>query len=320
MGRRESLGARPKRAAGTLAAALALLSAAALAPGNQGEDERAVHERIDLPSIAACGSCHQRVYEEWSRTLHARAWTNENVRQATRNFEIERCRACHSPQPVLETGLDREPDFRDFNREDGVHCLSCHGLADGVAARRTIQGAPCRPRETPALLMADMCFPCHQPTHGAFDEYRTSSAFRDGVRCADCHMPERADGGYSHGPNGGFNPEFVKRALFWSASVEDGELRVELENRCGHKFPGEIPSRSFHVHVAFDVGEPRTVLLRKPHKGEKREDDRLLPDETRTLRFPVPEGAASAEVRLLFRPLPLLPESQAFVLGEWRWN
>ena len=42
-------------------------------------EERPIHERIDLPSIAACGGCHQRVYEEWSRSLHHRAWTNANV-------------------------------------------------------------------------------------------------------------------------------------------------------------------------------------------------------------------------------------------------
>jgi hypothetical protein len=220
---------------------------------------------------------------------------------------------------VLPTGLDRPPDLRDFNHADGVHCLSCHGLADGVAAARTIEDAPCRPREEPRLASPDLCFPCHEPTHGAFGEYETSQAFAEGVRCQDCHMPEREDGsGHGHGPNGGMNPDFVRKAIEWSATVEEGELRVRVKNLTGHKFPGEIPSRAFLVEVTRGAEEPTTVLLRKPHRGEDREDDRLLPDEERVFAFPVaPEGAGAVRLRLLFRPLPLLPLDECFVLGEW---
>ncbi len=304
-------------AARLIAASLAAIAVACLAlRGDRGE--RPPHERIDVPSVAACGRCHADVYREWSQSLHARAWTNENVLRATRNFERESCRACHSPLPALATGLDRAPDYREFNQEDGVHCLSCHGLPDGVAATRTIEGAPCRPRAEPRLGLAEFCFPCHEPTHQAFSEYAVSNARRDGVRCMDCHMPEREDGsGRSHGPHGGMNPEFVKLALDWDCRIENDELVVRLENETGHKFPGEIPSRSFLLKVDFGEAGSETVLLRKPHKQEDREDDRLLPDEVRILRFALPENVEDVRVRLLFLPLPLLPEEHAFVLGEW---
>jgi hypothetical protein len=280
--------------------------------------ERPIHERIDLPSIAACGGCHTDAYEEWASSLHHHAWTNDNVVTATNGFRKEVCRSCHSPMPVLPTGLDRRPDFRDFNHDDGVHCLSCHGLGDGVAAARTIEGAPCRPRFEPRLLEANMCYPCHEPTHQAFEEYWRSDAYAVGLRCVDCHMQPRESGrGRSHGPNGGLNPEFVMRALAWSCRIVDGEVHVELRNRCGHKFPGEIPSRSFLVRVDFPGHDAVYELLRKPHRGEEREDNRLEPDEVRVLRFPLPDGARSASVKLLFKPLPLMPESRSFVLGEW---
>ena len=123
--------------------------------------------------------------------------------------------------------------------------------------------------------------------------------------------------GRSHGDNGGLNPDFVKRALGWRCWIEGGAVRVELRNRTGHKFPGEIPSRSFLVRVDFAGHDPAYTLLRKPHRGEDRDDNRLLPDELRILDYRLPEGATSTRVRLLFQPLPLLPIEDSFLLGEW---
>lgn len=313
-----------------LAALVAVGMPGCATPAGDATDERPIWKRIDQPAIAVCGGCHLDVYEEWSRSLHRGAWTNDNVRVATKDFAIESCRPCHSPEPVLPRGLDRRPKYRDYNHEDGVHCLSCHGLDNGVAAARGIEDAPCRPRFEPRLLDANMCYPCHEPTHQAFAEYRTSDAFDTGIRCVDCHMQPTLRGsgeteghhrtprqGRSHGPNGGLNEAFVKRALAWRCWIEDRHLKIELRNRCGHKFPGEIPSRSFLVHVSFPGADPIQVLMRKPHKSENRIDNRLKPDETRLLRYALPNGVSSAKVRLLFKPLPLMRIDQAFVLGEW---
>ncbi len=272
--------------------------------------------RIDVPSLAACGGCHLQVWEEWSRSLHARAWTNENARAATRDFAVSGCRACHSPMPVIPTGLDRRPDYRDFNQVDGVHCLSCHGLAEGVAASRTDASAPCRPTRSPELLSARSCWPCHEPTHQAYAEYEQSDAFAIGLRCADCHMPVRADGsGRSHGPHGGLDPEFVKKGIRWSARRVDTAIEFVLTNRTGHKFPGEIPSRAFVVRLDRPGVAPEYATIRRPDKGSSAPDERLAPNETRTLRFEAPEP--EARLRLLWKPFPLMPDAEAFLLGEW---
>jgi len=284
------------------------------------EDRRPPWERIDVPSLVACGDCHRETWRQWSRSLHARAWTNENARTATRGFEIESCRPCHSPRSVFETGLDRPPRFRDFLHEDGVHCLSCHGLGDGVAAARTIPDAPCRPRAEPGLVSADHCYPCHEPTHSAFEEYWESRAFAEGKRCADCHMGARADGsGHDHGPNGGFSPEFVARGVAIESAREGAELLLVLRNLTGHKFPGEIPSRSLWIRVRADGAEPAVLVLRKPNKGEARPDDRLAPDEERTLRFPLPSPEAGVELEVRFLPLPLTPPESGFLLHRARF-
>jgi len=258
------------------------------------------------------------VTAEWAESLHARAWTNANVRAATDDFRKAGCRACHSPLPVLAESLDQAPDYRDFNQADGVSCLACHGLEDGVAAARTLSTAPCRPRAEPRLASVDLCYPCHQPTHQAFDEYRRSRAAAQGKRCTDCHMPLRADGsGRSHGAHGGFDRDFVRTALDWQCALEAREVVLRLTNRTGHRFPGEISSRSLLVRVRFPGHEDVTELLRRPHKGEERADNRLDVDETRELRFALPAGADSAEVELTFLQLPLMPVEQGFRLGRW---
>jgi hypothetical protein len=288
------------------------------APAGDAPDARPPWQRIDVPSLTACGVCHLAVYDEWEQSLHHRSWTNRNVRDETGDFAQTGCRPCHSPQPVLATGLDHAPTFRDFNEPDGVHCLSCHGLDDGVAAARDVPDAPCRPKYTPQFLTAQSCWPCHEPTHHAFQEYERSDAKAIGLRCADCHMPQSSDRvGRSHGPNGGLNPDFVKRALAWSCARDGGDVVVTLRNRTGHRFPGEIPSRVFQVKLAVDGGEPRYVTFRKPGKTETREDDRLDVNETRVLRFPVAADARDVRVTLLFKPFPLLPDDAAFQIGEW---
>lgn len=292
---------------------------------------------IGRPSKETCGGCHADVLAEWAPTLHARAWTNDNILRETRNFETLECRPCHSPEPVLPHALElsprcyRPPDFRPVNVEDGVHCLSCHGVAGGggVAALRDVPDAPCRPRRDARLLEPAFCATCHDPTHQAAEEWWVSPAMADGDACQDCHMERvgRAGGrrGRSHVFPGGFDRAQVQRSVTITARVEAGAVLVTFENRAGHKLPGEIPSRALTIGVeAFDAAGARvldtTALIRRPFKSKEerlRPDDRLLPGETRTIATPLPPPAARAVVTAFFRSLPLQPDRHAIPLGRF---
>lgn len=298
-------------AGGILIAAVALT----IRPAPKPEKPALPVGGIDLPSLTACGRCHLDVFDEWSNSLHAKAWTNDNVRIATKDFEMRDCRNCHSPMPSL-ANVNATPTFRDFNRDDGVHCLSCHGVDGGVAATRDVS-APCNPRRVEGFGNYMSCNPCHQPTHDAVAEYVTSQAFAKGVQCVNCHMPEvpREGGrpGRFHGPHGGLNPDFAKSGVRTEAHIKEGTLVVTLRNQTGHKFPGEIPSRSFVVLVSFDDTPPHRTILRKPNKGETAwTDNRLAPDETRELRYPLPVGATNVDVRFLWKPFPLMADDDAW--------
>ncbi len=108
----------------------------------------------------------------------------------------------------------------------------------------------------------------------------------------------------------------MTRGIGWRCRIENRQVHVELRNRCGHNFPGELPSRSFHVMVEFGVPhEPVHELRRPPHESWNRRDNRLLPDEVRALHFDLPAGIDDAEVLLSFNPP--MPVSESFRIGRW---
>jgi hypothetical protein len=269
------------------------------------------------PARESCGGCHPREFEEWSRSLHGLAWKDPVYRMSAGNPPKLECRGCHSMEPILARELSTEvsyrPVYRPYNQGDGVDCMACHGLADGsVAASRDIPGAPCRPRRDARLLTPEFCGACHNPSHGAYDEWKASGTEKT---CTDCHALK--DGRFSHRMLGARDPEFVKTGLSWSCEVAGSELRVTLVNRSGHKLPAEVPSRTLRVAVERD-GREDEVFLRRPNKqivGEK--DNRLIPGETRVLRWDV-AGARKLQVRILYQQSPFMMPEGWIEMGAWQ--
>lgn len=273
------------------------------------------------PALVSCAPCHEQVFREWSESAHARAWTDRNARQSSREFERAECRACHAPQAVLATGLERIAEERAAEREDGVHCLSCHGLPEGtpgVAALRDLPEAPCRPRRTPALATNALCSPCHEPRQGTLGEFARSRGAARGERCVDCHFPAlEGRAGRSHADWGGANERFVRTGLAMSCRVDGAELVVALENLTPHRFPAESRTRALVVRVEHASGAVEHRTLRRPNEGEALSDERLEPDERREFRFALPGAERPLRVEALFKTFPLQPDTAAFVLARW---
>ncbi len=289
------------------------------------------------PSREACGTCHADVLAEWEGTLHARAWVDPLYRRSFPTGEpTVMCRSCHSMMPILageiSTSVEWRPEFRPENRDDGISCLACHGLADGaVAAAHDRPDAPCRPRRDPRISTPEFCGACHNPTHGAYDEWKSSQAAAAGRDCNACHTQAvtrtGADGkprpGVSHRWLGGFDAGLVKSSIRAETRIETGAVVATVENLTSHKFPGEVPTRALIVRVrsedaaGAEIGE-EDVLIRRPFKTEVgTADNRLLPDETRTFRVPLPPGARRVGVQYLFRTSPFAPPEEWIVMKEW---
>lgn len=289
------------------------------------------------PSSKSCGSCHQEVLDEWKGTLHATAWENPSfVLAAGKPMKME-CKACHSPQPilfddVLAMGWDYRPILRDFNHADSVNCVSCHLRKDGtVAARQDRPDAPCRPVRDPRLSSPVLCGACHNPTHDANYEWERSAAAKAGIACNDCHSQTvyrtGADGkkkaGFSHVFPGGNDPAFVAKAVKTDCSIQGRELKVRVENRSAHKFPGEVPTRIFLIRVQYWDGDgtliaEETSTYRRPGKGEVGwKDNRFEPDEIKTLVRNLPDQTAKVQVDFRFQNGPFAVFDKAFSIGRW---
>ncbi len=290
---------------------------------------------VDKPSHETCLACHKEVYKEWAQTLHAGAWVNGLFQVSTKNYSKEGCLMCHSTLPIfwgeIKIDKDARPHFRGFVMEDGVNCLTCHGMADGVAASRDIPTAPCNPKKEPRLKSAEFCGVCHNPTHYAYDEWKESRASKAGYTCISCHMaqvdrdtPHGKRKGRSHYMPGGFDEDQVKRAVSIETSFKDGKLKVRLTNHCGHKFPGEVGFRSFVIKVLmFDEKDEELqrifTTLRRELKGEINWiDNSLKPDEIREIVFDIPGNVARLETRYFFKQFSVQLEETAIQLGEWQ--
>ncbi len=54
-----------------------------------------------FPRAKECGKCHVDIYQEWSESDHARAYTNPHFRSATNDYSFEHCLGCHAPEPTV---------------------------------------------------------------------------------------------------------------------------------------------------------------------------------------------------------------------------
>lgn len=247
-----------------------------------------------LSSPADCAECHAQLVEEWRSSMHARAFTDPQVRQPTQadNFRKTECLPCHASAPVFAFGIEQDTRVlaRTERRHDGIDCSSCHGLPEGgVAASRAGLSGACRPTYRDTLASQSLCAPCHNQ-HQTHDEWRASPAAAAGQTCRDCHMPRlrrespsvgAPRSGRSHAFLGGRDREFALAGLSLSHQVErdsdtggdggsgadgssgsgGGTLTVTLSNDfAAHNLPSDSRNRALDlvvsVHDAMGLTAP----------------------------------------------------------------
>jgi Cytochrome c554 and c-prime len=171
-------------------------------------------------SAKVCATCHEDIYQMWSRSLHATALTDPvfdvvymQVLKATDGKVKEQCLRCHAPT----SRVSRDFALRHEVTREGVTCDFCHTISAVNIDNRTEPytmrpgtvkfgplGGTTSPRHlttfSPVHETSELCGGCHELVAkngtvimGTYSEWKESPYAAKGVQCQDCHMPTVKD-------------------------------------------------------------------------------------------------------------------------------
>ena len=167
-----------------------------------------------------CSTCHRDIYNEWSKSMHANAWTDKwyqpdylLAHQQTDGATDLLCGACHAPI-AARTGLLPPADGSKFDAASrrGISCDFCHTvsgvgqmfnmghISDPGEVKRGPRGDGRslyhEVKYTGIHTKAEFCGSCHMVIHPAtgvhiidtWDDWKNNDYGKKGIRCQDCHM------------------------------------------------------------------------------------------------------------------------------------
>jgi hypothetical protein len=249
-------------------------------------------------SAKACGQCHHEIYNEWSESIHGRAWTDPYFQVDSRYDGSQQiCLNCHTPLVNQQQGLvlgfrDRDkfdpilapnPEYDAALRDEGVTCAVCHVRNGRIVGPFRTDRAPHSVDYDPGMSRGmKPCLRCHVVMGKRWDTFYaippcgTVAEIGKGggheVDCIGCHMPAivrpaaagtTAREGKRHLFHGGHAPERVNQALRVEHKLEAGELVVMLTNTgAAHYLPTGTPDRHLTLELRL-LGSSGQVLAEK---------------------------------------------------------
>ena len=225
-----------------------------------------------------CGECHEKMFDEWELSAHAKSATSPHYKQAAADAHDPACARCHEP---LAAAMPH-----DIIATEGDTCDVCHTIkdpvpsADGGSFTLAIDdmvkyGPRCDLKDhyfhrmgcSPVHQQATICGACHWwepkglPVFTEYADWKAGPAANK--PCQTCHMPTEkaliATGspmrtGVPHHGLFGKAGELRQRAvqLEVSSKLDAGgtSIEVKLTNTgAGHAIPAGIPERKIIVRV-----------------------------------------------------------------------
>lgn len=173
---------------------------------------------FEAPKV--CSYCHQDIYDDWSHSMHAKAWDNPwyqpdylLAHEETEGATDLLCGACHAPI-AARTGLLPPADGSQFDETSrrGISCDFCHTVTGveemfnmgHVSAPGVVKFGPRGDgrslhhdvKFSDIHTKADFCGSCHMVIHpvtgvhiiDTWDDWQNNDYGKQGIRCQDCHM------------------------------------------------------------------------------------------------------------------------------------
>jgi hypothetical protein len=267
--------------------------------------------RDPFTKAADCKSCHEAEYAEWQRSMHGQAWTDPMVQGLSNGFRMSECIDCHAPMPIQQTGMSARVAPRQHSRGDGVDCLTCHLMDDGVSVAAThaadtskVAGA-CKPVVVKEMSTPAACAGCHNQ-HYTVDELAAS-----GIKetCSDCHMANVQRGetaGRSHIFPGAHSVEMHQKATTLELSLADGAVHAKVSNvGAGHQIPTDARHRSYNLFLsAWDdrgnqlVADKMIKEFRLYYRDDFRPSTQITYGKSGEGVWPLPEGIKAGKVKV----------------------
>ena len=172
----------------------------------------------------SCNECHEKIYEEYQTSAHAKGYFNDELHRAIANKVSTKkydCATCHMPMAdnidALISG-DARPNKSNKTHTDAISCFFCHTIAYVKTAHNkninikakqaenfkpTLYGRLDRPDDNDKhsssknpIYAKKVCMGCH--SHEVNDNnvtiFRGMSTKQDSIKCIECHMPEISGG------------------------------------------------------------------------------------------------------------------------------
>jgi len=292
-------------------AAKSAQSDAAKSPEGPSAPPAAAAAREPFSKAAECKSCHEAEYAEWQQSMHGKAWTDPMVQGLSNGFRMSECIDCHAPMPIQQTGISARVAPRQHSRGDGVDCLTCHLMDDGVSVAATraadtskTPGA-CKPVVVKEMSQPAACAGCHNQ-HYTVDELAAS-----GVKetCSDCHMAtadRNGTPGRSHLFPGAHSLAMHQKGVTLDLALKDGSVVATVANvGAGHQIPTDARHRSYNLFLsAWDergnqlVADKMIKEFRLYYRDDFRPSTQITYGKTGEGAWPLPEGIKSGKVKV----------------------
>ena len=295
---------------------------------SQGSAPKEFSELERSLSAEDCGACHEKQYEEWKTSRHARTmgpgvagqlhlgWLNEKT--------IELCFDCHAPLGEQRKYLLSKGAYKLNNKQDkplaaeGLNCAGCHVRGHvrygpepkQVTEDETLHGGFVVVKNFGA---AEFCKPCHQFDPGdrrlsgklledTYQQWKKSGYAEKGVQCAGCHMPAR-----SHLWRGIHDPDMTRKGVTFSAvKQKSNTIFVNIKNSgVGHLFPTYVTPQVAvrlveHTGDKLKIVEEKWIGWKAPiDLSSELYDTRIKPGESFSHTFTVPDRAKEGSYTVL---------------------
>ena len=184
----------------------------------------ALYAQNKYPDNHSCNECHEKVYEEFQSSFHAKGYFNDELhRKIADKVSIKKydCAVCHMPMADnladLVSGKAR-PDKANKTHTDAISCYFCHTIAYVKKAHRfnvnvkakqaenykpTLYGRLDKPDHNDQhssvknpIYAQKVCTGCHSHKRNENNVtiFDAMDGKQDSQECIKCHMPELTGG------------------------------------------------------------------------------------------------------------------------------